>query len=82
MIRRFKLAVLALSLAFTPLAPALAQTPAAAAAAASFASGEGHVELVAPDGRKIDVTVWQAADERGVVVFSHGFNGSPAAYPR
>lgn len=78
MIRRFKLAALALSLAFIPLAPALAQTPAAVALAAP----ESQVELVAPDGRKIDVTVWPAADERGVVVFSHGFNGSPAAYPR
>ena len=84
MIRRFKLAALALSLAFTPLTPALAQSPAAVAAAdaAAFAAGESHVELVAPDRRKIDVTVWQAADERGVVVFSHGFNGSPAAYAR
>lgn len=82
--RRFKLGVLALALAFTPLATALAQTPAAVAAAdaAAFASGESHVDLVAPDGRRFDVTVWQAADERGVVVFSHGFNGSPVAYDR
>lgn len=80
MIRRFKLAAFALSLALAPLAPAFAQTGPASATAPAFAAT--HVELAAPDGRKIDVSVWQAADERGVVVFSHGFGGSPSAYER
>lgn len=80
MIRRLTLAALALSLAFAPLTPAFAQTaPAPAVASALEAT---HVELTAPDGRAIDVSVWQAADERGVVVFSTGFGGSPAAYSR
>lgn len=71
---------LALSLAFASVGPAFAQTvPAPATAPASAAT---HVELTAPDGRKIDVSVWQAADERGVVVFSHGYGGSPRAYER
>jgi alpha-beta hydrolase superfamily lysophospholipase len=82
MIRRFKLAALALVLALGPVAPALAQTAAAAAPAAAPAIAASHVELTAPGGRVIDLSVWQAADERGVVVFSHGFNGSPAAYSR
>lgn len=74
----------ALTTALAPAAPAIAQarpqTPPSAAAV--FAAGASHVELPAPDGRKIDLSVWQAADERGVVIFSHGFNGSPAAYGR
>lgn len=82
MIRHFKLAALALSLAFAPVAPAFAQTAPAVAPAAAPASAAAHVELTAPDGRKIDVSVWQAADERGVVVFSHGYGGSPRAYER
>lgn len=82
MIARHTLArlALALSLAFAPTAPALAQTPSAAAVAPALAPR--HVELTAPDGRTVDLSLWQAADERGVVVFSHGFNGSPAAYDR
>lgn len=86
---RLTLAALAavLSTALAPAAPAIAQAaPAPARDALSplavFAAAATHVELPAPDGRKIDVSVWQAADERGVVVFSHGFNGSPAAYGR
>ena len=74
---------LVLLLAFAPAAPVLAQTaPAAVAAPNPFVAAATHVELAAPDGRKIDVSVWQAADERGVVIFSHGFGGSPAAYGR
>lgn len=72
-----------LVLAFTLAAPALAQAvPAAVATPNPFASAATHVELAAPDGRKIDVSVWQASDERGVVVFSHGYGGSPGAYGR
>ena len=74
---------LVLLLAFAPAAPVLAQAaPAAVAAPNPFVAAATHVELAAPDGRKIDVSVWQAADERGVVIFSHGFGGSPAAYSR
>lgn len=79
MIRRLKLAALALLLAVAPVAPVFAQTGSPVTAPASAST---HVELAAPDGRAIDISVWQAADERAVVVFSHGFNGSPAAYER
>lgn len=74
----------ALTTALAPAAPvfAQAQPQSPPSAAGAFAAGATHVELPAPDGRKIDVSVWQAADERGVVIFSHGFNGSPAAYGR
>ncbi|WP_396593783.1 alpha/beta hydrolase family protein [Brevundimonas sp. R86498] len=41
-----------------------------------------HVMLPAPDGRTIDLNVWAAPKEKGIVVYSHGFNGSPAAYQR
>jgi alpha-beta hydrolase superfamily lysophospholipase len=83
MSRRHPLArlALALALAVTPVA-AFAATPAGRVAEAPVAVVAGHVDLAAPDGRTIDLSVWQAADERGVVVFSHGFNGSPAAYGR
>ena len=81
--RTFASLVLALSLALSPTAPVWAQAaPAAVAAPNPFVAAATHVELAAPDGRKIDVSVWQAADERGVVIFSHGFGGSPAAYSR
>ena len=74
---------LTLLLAFGTAAPVLAQAaPAAVAAPNPFVAAASHVELPAPDGRKIDVSVWQAADERGVVIFSHGFGGSPASYRR
>lgn len=61
-------------------APSQAQT--AVRSVEVSAPGVAHVDLAAPDGRKIDLSVWQAADERAVIVFSHGFNGSPAAYER
>lgn len=54
--------------------------PQTAPAAPAFAPAQ--IELIAPDGRVIDVSVWEAAYERAVVVFSHGYNGSPAAYRR
>lgn len=69
------------ALALAPAAPGWAQSaPAPATEAAAFAPAQ--VQLTAPGGRTIDVSVWQAADERAVVVFSHGYNGSPAAYRR
>lgn len=40
----------------------------------------GDLTLTGPDGRSIPVFVWPAAVERGVIVFSHGLGGAPAAY--
>jgi predicted dienelactone hydrolase len=40
----------------------------------------GDLTLTGPDGRSIPVFVWTAADERAVIVFSHGLGGAPAAY--
>lgn len=54
-------------------APSVAPAPVAAPAAAPLT-------LQAPDGREIALSVWPAADEKGVVVFSHGLNGAPQAY--
>lgn len=34
------------------------------------------------DGRAVEISVWTAADEKGVIVFSHGFGGAPEAYQR
>ena len=79
MIRRVAVAfALALSLGSVAAAPVLAQT----APAAASASAATHVQLPAPDGRTIDVSVWQAADEQAVIVFGHGWGGQPAAYHR
>lgn len=81
---RLTFAALAVLLTAGP-APAAAPSLQAAVAPAApnpFAAAASHVELSAPDGRKIDVSVWSAPDERGVVVFSHGYNGSPAGYGR
>ena len=84
MIPRSTFAALAFAFAaaIAPATPVLAQAAPSVAAAGPFAVAATHVELPAPDGRKIDVSVWTAPDERGVVVFSHGFGGSPAAYGR
>lgn len=79
MIRRIALAsVFALSLGSVAASPALSQ----AAATAPSALPATHVELPAPDGRAIDVSVWPAADEQAVIVFSHGWNSDPARYHR
>lgn len=79
MIRRIALAsVLALALGGVAASPVLAQTVATAASAAPAT----HAELHAPDGRAIDVSVWTAADEQAVIVFSHGWNSDPARYHR
>ncbi len=61
--------------------PAAAWAPTGQGPVAVLADA-AHVELAAPDGRKIDLSVWEAAEERGVVIFSHGFNASPTAYHR
>lgn len=78
MIRRVAAAfILSLSLGSVAVAPALAQqTPAVAAPAVA------HVSLPSPDGRTIDVSVWQAADEQAVILFSHGWGSDPARYHR
>lgn len=79
MIRRIALAsVFALSLGSLAASPALAQ----AVATATSALPATHVELPAPDGRTIDVSVWPATDEQAVIVFSHGWNSDPARYHR
>ncbi|RZJ44313.1 MAG: hypothetical protein EON87_10210 [Brevundimonas sp.] len=78
MIRRTAAAfVLALSLGSVAALPAIAQQAPATAEAGSAAT---HVSLPAPDGRTIDVSVWQAADEQGVILFGHGWGSDPAAY--
>ncbi|MFN4297023.1 MAG: alpha/beta hydrolase [Brevundimonas sp.] len=70
----------ALVILTAPVAPAMAQQPAQAAAPAEITPDV--MQIPAPDGRSISISVWTATDERGVVVFSHGFNGAPAAYQR
>lgn len=80
LLRRLVLSLVA-AFALAPAGASLAR-PQAAPAPAAAASEPVRIELSAPDGRTIDVSVWEAADERAVVVFSHGYNGSPAAYRR
>jgi len=79
-LRRLALSLVA-ALALIPAGPALAR-PQAASATEAVAFAPAHVQLSAPNGRAIDVSVWTAPDERAVVVFSHGYNGNPAAYER
>lgn len=62
-------------LMFGPAGAAIAQSEPAPIAAAV-----GDLTLTAPDGRSISVFVWPAAEERAVIVFSHGFGGVPVAY--
>lgn len=79
MIRKlFAAAAVATILSAGLASTAVAQTAPTSAAA----SAATHVPLPAPDGRTIDVSVWQAADEQGVIVFSHGWNSDPARYHR
>lgn len=79
MIRHAAAAVaVAFSLGLAPAAPVLAQAAPAVAAASTAA----HVQLPAPDGRVIDVSVWTAADEQGVIVFGHGWGSEPSRYHR
>lgn len=70
----------ALSAACAP--PRAAEATVPASVAPSAVAEPSKVELTAPDGRKIDVTVWTAVPERGVVVYSHGHGGRPEAYNR
>ncbi|MBF0665098.1 MAG: alpha/beta hydrolase [Brevundimonas sp.] len=80
LLHRLALSLVA-ALVLLPAGPGLAR-PQAAPATEAPAFAPAHVQLSAPDGRAIDVSVWKAPDERAVVVFSHGYNGSPAAYER
>lgn len=81
LLRRLALSFAAL-LALAQPAAVHARPQAAPAESAVPAPAPERIALAAPDGRAIDVSVWRAADERAVVVFSHGYNGSPAAYDR
>lgn len=59
--------------------------PAAALEAVSVEQGAitpTRLSIPEPDGRAVLLDVWTAPDERGVVVFSHGFGGAPEAYGR
>ena len=72
-----------LMLALTPMGPALAQAVAAPATVPHAPTFEAqHVSIPAPDGRTIDMSVWTAADERGVIVFSTGIQSPATAYHR
>lgn len=61
-------------------------TPAAALQVAPIqqmtAIASTRLSVPASDGRAVLLDVWTAPDERGVVVFSHGFGGAPEAYSR
>lgn len=81
MTTRLRALLIALCLGLAaPLSPAKAQDQAAAASPGGIQPT--HVELPGPAGRAIDLSVWTAPNERAVVVFSHGFNGEPAAYQK
>lgn len=71
--------LLAASLVLAGAVPATAQQTAAATAPASTGA-LGDLTLRAPDGRDVPVFVFPAAEERAVVVFSHGFGGDPRSY--
>lgn len=59
------------------LAPVAIATPAWA-----LAEPTETLNLTTPDGRSLAISVWTAPEERGVIVFSHGFGGEPRAYER
>ncbi|WP_051651359.1 alpha/beta hydrolase family protein [Brevundimonas bacteroides] len=69
----------AASLALASAVPVAAQDTATLTAPAPSAV-LGDLTLRAPDGRDIPVFVFPAAEERAVVVFSHGLGGDPRAY--
>jgi alpha-beta hydrolase superfamily lysophospholipase len=86
--RRMNLRILIAGLSLLAAAPVAVQArtaqtqtaPVPAAAAADIAAT--HLMVPSPDGRTIDMSVWTAPDEKGVVVFSHGWGGAPASYER
>lgn len=61
-------------------APAVALQ--SAAPATTVPASPTNLRIPAPDGRTIPMIVWTAPDEKGVIVFSHGFGGAPEAYQR
>ena len=63
-----------------PITPAAALQVASAQQTAAITST--RLSIPAPDGRAVLLDIWAAPDERGVVVFSHGFGGAPEAYRR
>jgi len=74
-----------LLLLVAPITPAAAfpVAPAQHAPAQQTAAiGSTRLSVSAPDGRAVLLDVLTAPDERGVVVFSHGFGGAPEAYRR
>lgn len=78
-IRSLLACVLGAGLVFAAPLSAVAQ-PARVEAVASVAR---TVESsTTADGRAVSLQIWTAPDERGVIVFSHGFGGAPEAYDR
>lgn len=59
-----------------PAGMAMAREPQAATAAAAFKT----IQLSASADRKVDVSVWEAAQPKGIVIFGHGLGGEPASY--
>jgi len=75
-------AVAALTGLFFLIAPVTPTAALEAASVAQAAIAPTNLSIPAPDGRAVVLDVWTAPDERGVVVFSHGFGGAPEAYGR
>lgn len=74
---------ISLVLASALMTPALAQTAVAATSPSPAPAFEAsHAQVPAPDGRTIDMSVWTAPDERGVIVFSTGIQSPAIAYRR
>lgn len=74
-------ALASLALLAAPIAPAFAQQ--ASGVEATRPEVQPTLQtLSTPEGRAISLSIWTAPDERGVVVFSHGFGGAPNAYAR
>jgi pimeloyl-ACP methyl ester carboxylesterase len=72
-------AVLACATLLAAPVPALA-LQAAPVEASAVGIAPTNIRIPAPDGRSIPMSVWTAPDEKGVIVFSHGFGGAPTAY--
>lgn len=74
---------LALSLGVLPSTACAQQSEAPTSAQAPAPpTAPQRSQLSAPDGRVIHVATWVAANERAVVVFSHGHGGRPTSYNR
>lgn len=64
---------------FAIVATPIAATSKAPPALATLAAPQ-KVELPASQGRNIDLSVWEAAKPKGVVIFGHGMGSQPKAY--